>query len=271
MPLSDVLVKEQVQATRSDEEFLQEPEEEKETGIVYPDSDGEPMGETGIHVRATMHLYGALLNFFCYAEDVYVAADMFFYYEKGNPRAVKAPDVMVIKGVATYERRTFKTWEEQALPCIIFEITSKSSMIDDLVTKSFLYARLGIREYFLFDPLHEYLENQVIGFRLNGDEYTRLEPDATGVLVSEELGLLVTVEGHILRLTNPKTGEPVPDYVETLAMAEQERQRAEQEAQRAGQETQRAEQATQRADQEKRRADEAEAELTRLRALLEKK
>jgi hypothetical protein len=51
--------------------------------VVYPDSDGKPMGETGIHVKTILHLYGALLIFFATRErsDAYVAADMFLYYQ----------------------------------------------------------------------------------------------------------------------------------------------------------------------------------------------
>jgi len=251
MPLSDVLIDEHSQVDYSDKEYSQAPRVgRRDSEVVYPDSDGEPMGETGFHVRATMHLYGALLNFFCHASDVYVASDMFLYYEKGNPKAVKAPDVMVIRGVDTHERRTFKIWEEDALPCVIFEITSKSTMIDDLLSKSMLYATLGVREYFVFDPLNEYLEKPLAGFCLEGKEYVPLQPDDKGSLFSKELGLILTAEGNFLRLINPDTGEPVPDYVEALAMAEQEAQRAE---------------------QEKRRAEAAETELARLRDIIENK
>ncbi len=53
---------------------------------------------------------------------------MFLYYKEGNPRANKAPDVMVIKGVEKHKRRTFKIWQEQAAPCVIFEISSRSAI-----------------------------------------------------------------------------------------------------------------------------------------------
>ena len=95
---------------------------------MYPDSDGKPMGETGFHVRAILHLYGALTLFFQQRGDIYVAADMFWYYQEGNPRANKSPDIMVIKGVGNHERRSFKSWVENALPCVIFEISSASTM-----------------------------------------------------------------------------------------------------------------------------------------------
>ncbi len=224
-------------------------------GIEYPESDGKPMGETGFHVTATMALCEALRHFFRHREDIYVAADMFLYYEKGNRYANKAPDVMVIKGVSNHERRTFKTWEEGAVPCVIFEISSDSTMTDDMVTKSVLYARLGVCEYFLFDPLRDYWQAGLLGFRLENSDYVSLAPDAEGHLFSEELGILLHPEGEILRVIDPQTGTPVPLLEEAVIFAEQEAQRAEQEAQRAKQEAQRAEQEAQRAEQEAQRAE----------------
>ena len=158
----------------------------KSSAITYPDSDGKPMGETGFHVRAILHLYGALTLFFQQRGDIYVAADMFWYYQEGNPRANKSPDVMVIKGVDNHERRSFKSWEEGATPRVIFEITSESSMVEDMVTKSSLYARLGVREYFIFDPMREYVSSRMLGFRLREGEYEAVTPESDGRVFSEE-------------------------------------------------------------------------------------
>jgi Uma2 family endonuclease len=259
MPLDEVLIEEHAHTTS----FVREQPE-----VIYPDSDGEPMGETEFHVIATLHLYEALRHFFRNDPNIYVAADMFLYYEEGNPRANKAPDVMVIKGVEKRKRRSFKTWEEHASPCVIFEVTSKSTMVEDMVNKSTLYASWDVHEYFLFDPLHEYLEKPLIGLRLAGKEYVSLQPDSDGFLFSEELGILLGVEDDIVRIINPQTRQPVPALDEAITKAEQEAQRANQEAQRADQEAHRAEQEAQRADQERQRAEVAEAELARLQAII---
>ncbi len=269
MSASSVLTDEQRQTEYTDSEGSFVPGvAENQAEVVYPESDGAPMGETGFHVHATLHLYQSLRHAFRNAPDVYVAADMFMYYEQGNPRAVKAPDVMVIKGVPNDERRTFKLWEEHQPPAVIFEISSKSTMIDDLVVKSILYASLGVREYFIFDPLHEYLEAQLVGFVLEAQEYRPLEPEADGSLVSQELGLLLVPDAYRLRLADLHTREPIPALDEAVAKAEQEAQRAQQEAERAQQEAERAQQEAQRAQQEAERADAAEAEVARLRAML---
>ncbi len=211
------------------------------TEIEYPESDGEPMGETGYHVRATMDLYSALSEFFSEQDDIYVAADMFMYYEEGNPSACKAPDVMVIKGAGNHERRIFKTWEEQTVPCVIFEVTSKFSIVDDTITKGTVYAQLGVREYILFDPLHEYLSQQLIGFRLGKEGYAQITPDENGNLFSEELGVVLSLEEHYLRVLDPNTAQPVPSLHEAVSLMRQESQRAQKATLLAQQEAQRAE------------------------------
>ena len=119
---------------------------------------------------------------------------------------------------------------------------SKSTMIEDLVTKSFVYASLGVYEYYLFDPLREFLKEGLKGFRLADREFVPIPPDNRGRLYSNELDLNLTPEDEILRLLDPRTDAPVPSYTEALMLVEEERQRVQQERQRAEQERQHAEQ-----------------------------
>ena len=119
---------------------------------LYPSSDGAPVGETDWHIWALILLREALEDFFAPRPDVYIASDLFLYYREGDPRACKAPDVMVVPGVAKRWRRTFQTWVEKAVPSVIVEITSENTWPDDLGEKRALYELLGVREYFVFDP-----------------------------------------------------------------------------------------------------------------------
>src|SRR3954452_17509933 len=82
---------------------------------LYPDSDGKPIGETDFHVAALVYLREALQVFFRHRE-VYVATNMFLYYEEGNVKARKAPEIMVVPGVDKHFRRSFKLWREAAGP-----------------------------------------------------------------------------------------------------------------------------------------------------------
>jgi Uma2 family endonuclease len=124
--------------------------------------------------------------------------------------------------------------------------------------------------------------------RHNGFRYERVAPNASGRLVIPELDLEIALlngwvrfwyQGELLPLP-ADLQEQVDHLSEELDKLEREldkektrshrqKQRAQREKQRAEQEKQRAEQEKQRAEQEKQRAEMAEAELTRLRALVE--
>lgn len=236
--------------------------------IEYPESDGKPMAETDSHLTVIIHLIQALRDFFDSSPNVYVAGDMMFYYEKGNPDAVKAPDVFVVKGVPKHKHRTFKLWEEQAVPCTIFEITSKNTRSEDTDNKKRLYQRLGVPEYFLFDPLGEYLSPRLQGFTLVNGRYKRLKESAKETLLSSELGLLLRAEDDLLRLVNATTGKVIPNAREAMRYAEFETHRADFEAQRAESEARRAVVAEAKTAQMQAEIAQLQAELMRLRSQL---
>src|SRR6185437_15705589 len=97
-----------------------------------------------------------------------------------------------------------------AVPCVVIEITSRQTAEEDQGPKRELYERLGVREYFLFDPLHEYLEQPLMGYRLIGDLYEPLPPAQDGGLLSAELGLRLVPENTNLALFRFRTGERLP-------------------------------------------------------------
>jgi Uma2 family endonuclease len=196
-----------------------------------------------------IYLREALKDYFRDEPQVYVAGNMLFYYEEGNPAACVAPDVFVVQGVAKGERRTYKLWEEGQPPTVVFEITSRRSRLEDLGTKRALYAMLGVREYFLYDPLGEYLRPPLQGYRLWEGEYERVLSGAQGELASQVLRLELRVEEGQLRVVNPATGERLLTPAEVQAA-----RRAEAEARQAVE----------------ARAALAESELERLRAELER-
>ncbi len=79
--------------------------------------------------------------------------NLFVYFEEGNPRVVVAPDVFVVLGVPNDDRRIYQAWNEGwRLPDMIIELTSKKTRKADQTQKPELYARLGVREFFIFDP-----------------------------------------------------------------------------------------------------------------------
>ena len=246
------------------------------TKIYYPESDGKPVGETDFHIAALFYLWQALRFHYRNDPNVYVAGNMLFYYEQGNPAEFKVPDIFVVKGVAKHDRRVYKLWEEKAAPCVVFEITSRSTRLDDLGTKRALYEMLGVREYYLFDPLDEYLRPRLQGYKLVAGMYQRVKPSLDGSLLSRELGLVLRADGKLLRVVDPVTGEPLPtldeavDQIEdALDTARAEIRHAQIEAERADAEAQRAEAEARRANAAEQRAAQLEAEIEHLRRLLD--
>ncbi len=166
-----------------------------------PESDGKPMAETDSHRKLMMGLLEGLEDFFRDDPLVYVSGNIFFYYldEDGERQSV-SPDVMVIRGVPKKNRRYYKLDDEGRVPEVIIELMSRSTKLEDLGSKKVLYASLGVREYFVFDPLKEVSSTMLRGFRLEQGEYT---PMVGARLRSEALGLELLVENESLRLFDP--------------------------------------------------------------------
>jgi Uma2 family endonuclease len=204
--------------------------------VEYPESDGKPLGETDAHIQDLIEVRHALKQFFKGQEDVFVGADMFLYYEEGNSGAAICPDAFVARGVRLRGlRRVYKLWEEGAAPCAVFEITSRDTRSNDLVVKKERYAGLGVEEYFLHDPLGEYLRPQLQGFRLRDGRYHPITPAPDGTLESLTLGLRLRSEGVWLRLIDGATGKPLlrsEEEAEAREMAELEIRRLREELER---------------------------------------
>jgi len=177
--------------------------------IHYPESDGQPMAETELHREEMTYLIQALQSWYREAPEVQVGGNLFLYYVQGDSRSVVSPDVYVTKGIPKGLRRVYKLWEEKRAPNLVIEVTSDSTRDEDLFKKKGIYERLGVEEYLLFDPLGEYLDPRLQGYRLIGRRYQPLPPDSDGSLTSQTTGLKLRPEGHRLRLIDPATGEPL--------------------------------------------------------------
>ncbi len=222
--------------------------------VEYPTSDGKPMAETDVHRKLMMDLIESLEARYAADPDVYVSGNLLLFYEEGNKRKHLSPDVFVVRGVPKRQRENYLTWEEGKGPDLVIELTSKSTRSEDVKKKMALYRDvLQVPEYFLFDPLQEYLTPSMQGYRLIDGNYEFIGSVARR-LPSEVLGLNLERVGNQLRLFDPTTGLRLPT---TREQAEQARQQAEQARQQA-------EQARQQTETQRERAEQAEAETARL-------
>jgi Uma2 family endonuclease len=226
--------------------------------IEYPTSDGQPMAETLEHQQVMIDLIQGLRSRYAGVPGAWVAGNFFFCYEKGNPNAHVAPDVMVAEGLQARELRlNYLLWEEKP-PSLVVEVTSRSTRREDTGKKKSLYERIGTAEYVLFDPFGEYLRPRLQGYRLERGRFQSIPLEADGSLRSRTTGLTFRPEGLRLRLVNTATGEPILWHEETEAAFSKEA------AARQAAEAKAAEEAAARRIAEERLRT-LEAELNRLR------
>jgi Uma2 family endonuclease len=241
--------------------------------IDYPDADGQPMAESDFQREPLIYAVEALRIYFQNREDVYVSGNTFLYYEEGNPRAVVAPDVFVVIGAPRHDRSSYKLWQEPKGPDFVLEITSRSTYTEDQGVKRGVYALLGIREYWQYDPTGDYLKPVLQGLQLSERNYWPLPakrmPDGGLLMHSMVLGLDLRIEeDNRLRFYDPATGRKLHSHSEAeqaCRQAELARQIAEQAYQTAEQARRQAEE---RANHEAARRRELEARLATLEARL---
>ena len=261
-----------------------------DTADLYPDTDGEPMAASDLHLEILIWLLQVLKAHFSEMPDVYVSGDILTYYTEGDPRSVVAPDVLVSFGIGQKRRHTYKVWEEGKVPDFVMEFSSKTTYQNDLTDKMDLYAALGIPNYLLYDAEALYLPTPLMGFRLVDGVYTPIPQGVDGGIHSDILGLDFHIQERRLAVYDPvgrqwlqtpaeqqaaraenaeaRAEQEASARQEEIARAETAEARAEQEASARQEEIARAETAEARAEQEASARQEAEAEVERLREQL---
>ena len=187
--------------------------------VYYPIEDDEPLAESEYQLFPLTYAHAALRSWFADDPTTWVGADMFLYYEQGVPKNSVAPDVFVVTQThKRHLRNIFQTWVEGRVPELVLEIMSPSSVRRDTVEKYELYKRLGVREYWLYDPTVEgFLDPRLRGYVLVGGEYRPIEVrevDGRCVGESEVLGLELHAEFGWFRFFDPVSGEYLPDNQE---------------------------------------------------------
>jgi Uma2 family endonuclease len=226
--------------------------------IHYPEADGEPVANNTEHFELITSTKDGLEALFAEREDVFVAADLFWYPVKGEPKIVVAPDVMVAFGRPPGARRSYKQWEEDNTPFhVVFEFLSDSNTPVEMSKKAMFFDRHGVEEYYLYDIDKGDLQ---VFVRYAG-ELLPVETDTNG-WVSPRMKVRFEVEKHIgkKKLKKPQLVLYNPDGTRFLNYLERaQAQWAAEQAQRDAEQAQRdAEQAQRDAEQVR---DKALAEL----------
>ena len=218
---------------------------------TFPDSDGEPMAETSANAIQMVDLQWMLQTLFDLQGRLgttTVGGNQFVYYNRYNGRDNISPDVYVIFDRTPPAPPSWKTWVQGKFPDIVFEITSSSTRAQDLSEaprgKRTLYAELGAKEYYIYDPQQE-TEPPFLGFESRGGRMEPLPALSSGGVMSLSLGAELRPvamgqtewrpAGTWLRVIDPRTNKPIAltdelyrDFaVEHNARVEAERARVE--------------------------------------------
>jgi Uma2 family endonuclease len=250
------------------------------------------MAETDLHRDLMFYVIHLLRRYFT-GQQVYVSGNLLLYYEEGNPRKSVAPDCFVVWGVAPHRRNIYKLWEEGQGTKVVFEVTSKTTQREDQLVKMGIYARLGVGEYYLYDPTADYLDPPLLGYQQAGGGFVPMQPQNQELVlgglafpsepgeppeyVSPLLGLRLALdEDNVLRFYEVENGHRLLTDEEARQEAEVQAQLAEIEARQAVEQAQLAKEQQRLAEQRanyavaqaataEERAAQAEAENARLR------
>ena len=140
--------------------------------IEYPSSDGEPMAESDLQYVPLTETVSVLRVWFSDRSDVYVAGNMLVYYRMNDPSASVAPDVFVVLGTTGNQPRdSWTVWREGKVPDFVLEIASESTWRRDVEEKRDIYAEMGVSEYWRFDPTGRCFTPVLVGEMLVNGEY----------------------------------------------------------------------------------------------------
>ena len=197
-----------------------------DSDILYPSSDSTLIAESDPARDYLIYCVESLSIFFENRQDVYVSGNLFIYYKQGVPDAVVAPDVFVVFGVEKKKRQSYKVWQEaNKVPTFVLEVTSKTTQEKDEEDKPKKYQRLGVLEYFQFDPTGEYLQPQLKGSRLINGQYQLISPTplpSRGLSLRSEVDLELHLNAGELRFFNPQSGQKLLSPAETSQALQQE-------------------------------------------------
>ena len=171
--------------------------------LRLPCSEDDPVPQNTRQTVAIVDCFDSLRLRWRGRQDVFVGSDQFVYWDeeydpetkKGNPPL--APDVYVVFGVANRHRKSYVVREEGKPPDFVLEVVSPSTRRRDEVEKPKLYARMGVPEFFRYDPDGK-LDPALAGFELRRRGRRTYRPLPTEQFAEDVVGIRSNVLGVCL-------------------------------------------------------------------------
>jgi Uma2 family endonuclease len=167
------------------------------------------MGETPPHSWLIHYLMDVLIWLF-HKQTCAVHENYNFYQTSDEHERPLVPDIAIIKGIATSDARSYRVGVYGPPPQVVFEIASAETWKNDLQEKPGAYARMGVDEYYAYDPNRPPLSlSRKQGRRLFGWQRDRASgtlreilPDDRGRLWSPVLQSYLVPDGKSPHLTD---------------------------------------------------------------------
>lgn len=121
-----------------------------------------------------------------------------------------APDVLVAFGRPGGHRGSYRQWEENVAPQVVFEILSPGNRAGEMQRKLEFYERHGTLEYYLYDPDDFYLSGWI-----RDGAFLRLIDPIDG-FSSPRLGIRFDADGTSPWRLRLPSGEALPRYEEIV-------------------------------------------------------
>ncbi|HVB60942.1 MAG TPA: Uma2 family endonuclease [Ktedonobacteraceae bacterium] len=189
---------------------------------VHP-TEEDLMGETPPHSWLVHYLIDVLTWLFqkqvCAIHENYN-----FYQTSDEHERPLVPDIAIIKGIPTLDARSYRVGVYGPPPQVVFEIASAETWKNDLQEKPGAYARMGVEEYYAYDPNQPPLSlSRKKGRRLFGWQrdhasgmLREMPVEMNGRLWSPRLESYLVPDGKLLRLAD-RFGNPRLTQAEVMA------------------------------------------------------
>ena len=159
------------------------------------------------------------------SEEVFRSSNTFICYDPTNLNVWVGPDFYAAFGVdalAIKERKIYLPWEVGKPPDFVLEVASESTAQQDMIAKRQIYARIGIPEYWRFDPTGgDFYGQPLAGDRLVNNTYEPVEltaePDGILKGYSPILRLSLCWLDEMLKFYNHETRTYLRNLVQTQA------------------------------------------------------
>ena len=232
----------------------------------YPLHEEDDVPEIPPHRRQVRYADGSLSAHF---PAWFVSGNACIYWERGNTRDFRAPDLFVVKEPLTEPvTRVYQLWKQPPI-AFVMEVGSRTAFRQDVGPKVGLYQqKIRAAEYGHLDMDHE---TQRL-WRLGPDGYEEVAPRPTGRFRSVELGLEFGLDAECFLRFYKLDGEMLLTHEEELQRREEAERRclqAEGERDAEARGRQKAEQQREAEARGRREAEERAAELERRLAELQ--